>query len=165
MKITRNDIAIVSNLATFSVNHEGALAGSYIGQFVFKCFLLPYERLSASKEKRDLLGEFGVAATAYEQNLALALSELKYRIVQAPPFWTQNNMLGNIADSDLIFKVYEAAMDSQEMYLEQKEENKKKMLEILQKQADAILEKQRKENARPKTEEEKLEEELDELDK
>lgn len=164
-KLKRSDITINGNLATYSFRHEGSILGTYTGQFVFKCFLLPSERLSASKDRRALLGEFGVLASELDKNLALALTDLKYRIVSAPPFWFSNSIGGNIPDTDLIFNVFDAAMDSQEMFKELKNQEKLRLLESSQKAADAILAKKQEEKKHEeKTEEEEIEDELKEMD-
>lgn len=166
IKTVRPDITINNNLATYSFRFEGQVLGTYTGQFVFKCFLLPAERLAASRDRRELLGEFGVLAHDVDKNLALALTELKYRIVTAPPFWNTNqSMGGNIPDIDLIFNVFDAAMDAQQMFKETKELEKEKLLAAASKAAEVILaQKQEEKGNEKKTEEQEIEDELTEMD-
>ena len=163
-KITRTDITLNGIVATYSLKHEGLIQGTYTGQFVFKCFLLPLERLSAAKEKRELLGEHENFATVDEKWLAWALTELKYRILSAPPFWAQDHRVsGNIPDEDLISKVINAAMDAETMYIQQKREEKDNVLKASLKAAEAIVLKKQSEE-KDKSEEDKLEAELEEID-
>lgn len=168
--ITRSDITLNGSNATYTFREEGPLEGTYTGQFVFRCYLLPSQKLAASRERRAMLGEFGIAASDVEKQLALALSELKYRIVHAPPFWNQNQMIGgDIPDFKIIFNVFEASMDAQTMFVEAKAEEKQKLIDAATKAAEALVAKRaeeaKEEEKKPKTEDEQLEEELDELDK
>lgn len=165
--VKRPDIVINDNTATYTFRYEGDISGTYAGQFVFKCFLLPSQRLAAAKARRELLGEFGVLASNLDKNLALALTELRQRVLTSPPFWSQaSGFDGDIPDTDLIFNVFNAAMDAEEMFKQQKAEEKVKLLESAQKAAEALLAKRQEEKKdEEKTEEEQLEEELEELGK
>jgi hypothetical protein len=163
--LKRDDITLANNLGTYTFIYQGDINGTYMGQFVFKCFLLPSERLAAGRDRRNLLGEFGILATDLEKEIAFALSELKYRVVSAPPFWNPASiMAGDIADIGLIFVALNAAMDAQELHRKQKIEEKEKTLNLASKAAEAILaqrqiEKDQEKEA--KTDEEKLEEEFE----
>ena len=167
--INRTDITINGSNATYTFREEAPLEGTYTGSFIFRCYLLPSQKLAAARERRALLGEFGIAASDVEKQLALALSELKYRVVHAPPFWNQNQMLsGDIPDFKIIFNVFEAAMDAQTMFAESKAEEKQKLIDSSTKAAEALVEKRaaeaKEEEKKPKTEDEQLEDELKELD-
>jgi len=171
-KTIRPDITLNNSTATYTFREEGLLEGTYSGQFIFRCYLLPSQKLAAARERREMLGEFGIAASDTEKQLALALSELKYRILHAPPFWNQNQMIGgDIPDFKIIFNVFEAAMDAQSMFAEAKVEEKQKLIDAATKAAEALVTKRAEEakeaekEKKPKTEDEQLEEEIAELNK
>jgi hypothetical protein len=80
---------------TFRLAEVGARSRTtYEGAFRVKGGLSPYDELSASRDLRALLGEHGVQATDHEVNLAYALSQLRYRILEAPLFWTEKGRDG-----------------------------------------------------------------------
>src|SRR5271165_3824267 len=94
------NIIIENSTATWVMTPiQGELGGTYNGVFKFRCYLTPLQILSASKEHRELLGQYGGLATPIEENLSFALTQLKQRVLQSPPFWTstlqESNMPGN----------------------------------------------------------------------
>lgn len=154
-KTVRTDISINGTQATYSFRHEGLISGTYAGQFVFKCILLPLERLAAARDRRMLLGEYGILASDYEKQVALAISELAHRVVSAPPFWKTEDMFqGNIADQDLLFKVLDAALDAEVIFVDAKRAEREKLLKSALETAEKVALEQEEQKAEEKDEEE-----------
>jgi hypothetical protein len=137
------NISIDNNIAIWDMKIDGDIAGTYTGIFKFRCFLSPTQLISAGKEYRNMLGEHHITAPEYEANLAYALTQLKYRVISAPPFWSstlQNSILeGDIADVNVILAVLDAAMESEFLYREELKTKKEKALEVSKKIAESLL--------------------------
>lgn len=127
----RSDLIIEGSTATWDMRLDGDIHGTYVGAFRFKCYLSPIEQISADRERRELLGPQPFAAPEHESFLAYALTQLKYRIVSAPPFWASANpasLSGDIADENVIAAVLDAALGSEMKY---KSQLKKKKLDAV----------------------------------
>lgn len=129
---TRSDIIIEGNTAVWNMRLDGDIHGTYSGVFRFKCYLSPLQKIAADRERRELLGAQYMFASEHESFLAFALTQLKQRIVSAPPFWNSQNpgsMGGDIADENIISAVIDAALGAEIKYREQLKERKKQALE------------------------------------
>lgn len=142
-KEERADIIIEGNTATWDCRLDGDINGTYMGQFRFKCFLSPTQKLAASREYRQLLGENPTLALKHEDNLAFALSQLKYRVISAPPFWSSTASLGgysgDIPDENVIDAVLDAAIDAELKYMTQLKKKKTEAIEKAKKAAERML--------------------------
>lgn len=155
--LDRKDIIIEGNTATWEIQLDGDINGTYTGSFRFKCFLTPTQRLAASREHRELLGENPTIALEHEYNLAYALSQLKYRIVSAPPFWTSSlqasNMPGDLPDENIIMAVLDAAIGAELKYRKQLKNKKTDAIERAKKAAERLLKLQEEDDNESKGEE------------
>jgi hypothetical protein len=136
--LERSDIAIEGNTATWGMRIEGDIHGTYAGAFRFRCYLSPLQQIAADRERRELLGNTLVGVDEHVSFLAYALTQLKYRIVTAPPFWTSANpatLAGDIADENVIGAVLDAALGSEIKY---KSQLKKKKLEAINRSKAAV---------------------------
>jgi len=133
------EITITGNEATYDLRADGAINGTYIGQFKFRCFLTPIQKIAANREMRQLLGDQMIMAPQHESNLAFAITQLKYRIVSAPPFWSSGEVAGDIPDSDIIMKVLNAAIEAEVQYLKQLKKRKDDSLNRAKAAAEAML--------------------------
>ncbi len=101
---------------------EGEIQGSYSGTFEFRAVLDPIRQLQAGREFRALLGDLSHLASETEYKLALALTQLKHRIIKAPPFWTSaaqdGGIAGNVGDTNIVALVWEAALMAETLYKE-----------------------------------------------
>src|ERR1700681_2088031 len=101
-EVERSDLIIEGNTCTWDISMSGDIHGLYTGQFRFRCYLTPTARLAASRDYRSLLGENPTLALQHDDDLAFALSQLKHRVISAPPFWTSSlqttNMPGDLPD-------------------------------------------------------------------
>lgn len=136
--LERSDLIIEGNTATWQMRLEGDIHGTYAGAFRFKCYLSPLQQIAADRERRELLGNNPFAAGEHESFLAYALTQLKYRIVSAPPFWASANpatLGGDIADENVIAAVLDAALGAEMKY---KSQLKKKKLDAIARAKPAV---------------------------
>lgn len=142
--LKRKDILIDNNTARWDIKSNGDIQGLYTGTFVFKCFLTPTEKLAAGREYRDLLGNNATLALKHEDNLAFTLSQLKYRVISGPPFWSSaigiNGILGDLPDEKVLDAIFEAALSSEFKYLATLQEKKEQAIEKAKKVAESIIE-------------------------
>ena len=116
-----NDILIDGSTATWDMGHiNGRISGTYTGTFKFRCFLTPTQSLAAARDYRELLGPQLPMAPEHEKQLSFALTQLKYRVLKSPPFWTAPNadgeIAGNIPDLNVILAVLDAAITAEDKY-------------------------------------------------
>ena len=148
--LARQDISIEGSIATWEMRLEGEIQGTYTGTFRFRCFLTPTQRLAAGREYRELLGNNPQLALPHEDNLAFSLSQLKYRILSAPPFWTstiqQNSVAGDLPDENIIDAVLDAAVASELKYKAQLKQRKIDAIERAKKAAERMLQRRDEED-------------------
>lgn len=139
----RADIVIENEVATWNLNAEGPVLGSYKGEFKFRCYLTPTQQLAVSRERRDLLGVNAVLATEDDQLLALTLANLKYRVISGPPFWEsstqQNGYVGDIPDLNVLTLILDAALSAEVKFKQEINKRKTQALERAKKAAEKIL--------------------------
>lgn len=113
----RSDIILDGSTATWEIQVDGEIQGTYMGTFKFKCVLTPLQKIAANREYRELLGPHMTMAPEHESNLAFALTQLKHRIVSAPPFWgTGGSLSGDLPDTNVIMAVLDAAVAAELKY-------------------------------------------------
>lgn len=131
--LERSDILIEGNTGAWEMRLEGDIHGTYVGAFRFKGFLTPLQQIAANREYRELIGVNPTMVPEHESFLAYALTQLKYRIVSAPPFWSSANpsggMPGDIADENVITAILDAAIGTELKY---KSQLKKKRLDAVE---------------------------------
>lgn len=150
--LARKDILIDGTIATWEMPPtEGEIQGMYTGTFKFRCFLTPTQRLAAGREHRELLGNHPTLATEHDDNLAFSLSQLKYRVISAPPFWTStlqmNGVAGDLPDEKIIDDVLEAAISAELKYKAQLKQKKVEALERARKAAEKMLKRREEQDA------------------
>ena len=110
-----------------TINVIGEDTGNtYMGDFHFKCLLSPLDRIGIDKQYRSFLGQSPFDASVEAANLANVLSELLFRVHDAPPFWSSKESFipgAHIPDQNVLLKVYEEALSCE---LEFKKEVKEK---------------------------------------
>lgn len=118
---------------TFKIAEIGARSRvTYEGPFKVKSGLSPFDELSASRDMRALLGEHGVQALDHEINLAYALAQLRYRVIDAPSFWTEktrDGYGGADIDSNIIITVLNMAVEAEVQSAKRLKEEAKKRLQ------------------------------------
>lgn len=147
--MANSDIIFDGSVATWRMPRiEGTKGGTYTGSFQFKCYLDPLSSLAAGKEYRELLGSQSMHASNAESDLAFALTQLKYRILKAPPFWTstlqESGIQGNIGDLNVIAAVFDAAMESEALFEFNIQKERDSVLSTTIAKGEQMLEKQQK---------------------
>jgi hypothetical protein len=124
-------IIIEGSTASWTINTVGNVLGTYHGQFKFRCMLTPLQQLAAGRAERELIGVNMALASDHERFTAYALTQLKYRIISAPPFWsssTYGDIQGDLIDSELIAVILSAAIDAESLYRTQIKERKEQAI-------------------------------------
>ena len=104
--------------AEFNINMVGDITkNTYLGKFKVKCILSPLESIEADREYRNLLGNDSISTNDTIRFLALSLTQLKFRLIEYPPFW-DNKILGgsHIKDNNIISEIFDKALEAQELY-------------------------------------------------
>lgn len=120
---------ITDTHAIFDVHINGEPSKmTYMGSFKVKTIMSPMDEINADKLYRQLLGENMLMASDNVKNNAFVLSQLKYRILsyEKAPFWAnpENPDVpgAHITDGNVIFEVFNKAVEAQELYIKQKQE-------------------------------------------
>lgn len=134
------DILLDGNTATWEMRLEGDISGTYTGTFKFRCYLTPMQKIAANREMRELLGSHMTMAAEHEANLAFALTQLKHRVISAPPFWGASGVIpGDIPDSNVVIAVLDAAIAAELKYVEQLKQKKLDSIDRAKAAAEQIL--------------------------
>jgi hypothetical protein len=143
-KDERPDIKIEGDVATWDISAVGNIKGTYLGTFKFRCFLTPLQQIAAGREERALVGENFSFAPEHERFMAYALTQLKYRVVSAPPFWSSANpnglLAGDLPDTEIVSLVLGSAIDAEVKYKNEIKYRKEAAIERAKKANDAIVE-------------------------
>jgi hypothetical protein len=153
-EINLDDIHLSGGIATWEFRIEGGISGIYSGSFKFRCYLTPLQKIAAGREQRALLGESRawVETADYEHEawLSYALTQLKYRVVSAPPFWTtagiNKSHEGDIPDEEVLEKILDAAVRAELKYKKELKKRKDDALEKANIGAKIVEEQQKKED-------------------
>lgn len=118
-KVKESDITLENDVATWDLLYHGAIAGSYMGTFKFRCFMTPMQLLEADRDYRELLGTNASFAATEADNVAYCLAQLKQRIIESPPFWKEGGGRfpgGALKDLEILNLVLEAAVQAEVKY-------------------------------------------------
>lgn len=141
------NITLNGSQASWELSTDGDINGTYRGTFIFKCFLNPTEKIKAGREYRDILGSNPTFASEHETLLAYALTQLKYRIIKAPPFWSstlQNSSFeGDIPDENILTIVLDAAITAELKYKEEMKKKREESLDKARKTGEATMKEQK----------------------
>lgn len=144
----RPDITVnTDGTAEWMLSQHGPIKGLYTGLFKFRCFLTPLQQIAANREYRELLGQNITFAEEHVTFITYALTQLKQRILEAPPFWesTKSGYPGDIEDDVILQQILEAAIQSEIKYKVVLEERKLDALDKAKKAAESILQKKKQE--------------------
>jgi hypothetical protein len=141
-----DDVVLENNKAIYHLDQVGDVGGSYKGVFEFRCFLNPIQYIAADREYRDLMGKNQALADPHADSLAYALTQLKYRIIKAPPFWYSDDSAipgGSIPDRDIISLLLSAATEAEIKFrrslLDKQEESVNKLKAIIDKKKAEVV--------------------------
>ena len=102
--------------ALFTINEEGALQGSYKGVFSLRCYLSPLDSLAAGRHYRDLLGQFGADAGEQDRYTAFCMAQLAKRVIKGPPWWSANDLAGNVPDLNILSVLLDRSLTAEAAY-------------------------------------------------
>jgi hypothetical protein len=150
-----DDIQIVGSVATWELRAEGSVSGTYTGTFRFRCYLTPLQKITAGREQRELLGEsrawIETPDFEHESFLAYALTQLKQRVISAPPFWSSAGVNksheGDLPDEDIVERVLDAAIRSELKFKADLKKRKEDALSRANEGAKAVEEQQKRDSA------------------
>jgi len=124
------EILLNGSTGAYNLDVHGPLKGRYVGTFVFRAYLTPLEYVACDREYRDLIGKIQTQVDPLADFLAFALVQLKYRIVSAPAFWFDKEVMGggSVPDRIVLETLLEASSAVERKYKE----------DILEKHSEAI---------------------------
>lgn len=139
--IVPDDLSIDPNgTATFTINEEGSIQGSYRGVFSLRCYLSPLDSLAAGRQFRELIGPFGDSSSEQDRYLAFCVSQLNRRVIKGPPWWNAGDVPGNIPDLNVLSILLDRALTAETVYKQRLTKMKEEALEKAQKSAQLLQE-------------------------
>lgn len=105
-----------ANDRTFTVSVEGDVSGEkWYGSFTVKTRLTHRDHLRKDQLRRELLGglETGPTPSVRAQTAAFVLAELAVRILKAPSWWTESDGGLDLADDNVLQRVYDEALKAE----------------------------------------------------
>lgn len=122
-------------VGSWEIDILGKIGGAYKGLFKFRTVLSPIQLIEADRDYRELLGKNAEFAETHVENMAYTLTQLKHRILSAPPFWNDGSRFpgGHIRDDEIISAVYEAAVISEKKFRDLLTQKHKSSIERLKK--------------------------------
>lgn len=102
----------------FEVHEKGNVTGkTWDGKFRAKAVLTFREQMAADRLRREFLGGNGQGADADVLVEARILSELPFRLTEAPEWWKSNGGGMDLADANILKAVWEGAVKVEEEHL------------------------------------------------
>lgn len=147
------NLTLNTDSATYLLDTIAPVQGLYKGTFKFKLSMTPIMEINSDREYRSLLGN----PTNTDMipikvlNMAFIISQLKYRILESPPFWQMTDDGKNIEDYSILEELLEASIEAQKQHSTMLNEKHAKSLKRLEKKIDE------------KQKEKQINKELDEL--
>lgn len=107
---------------------------TFMGEFCVKCVLSPLDYLRADRLYRELLGSTSPhLASKDAQNYSFALSQLKYRVIESPPFFKNKELDGGHLDANVLVDLINLTIDAEAEYKRRQDAKIKEMQDILAK--------------------------------
>lgn len=107
---------------------------TYMGDFIFRVGLNPMMVIESDRYYRELLGGNPLVATTAAQEMAFAVSQLKYRVIKAPAWWESVfDPESNFFDYGLLIEVLNKAIEAENSFKEQTQERLKQTQERVSK--------------------------------
>jgi hypothetical protein len=94
----------------FDFEHVTELGKKYDGQFTALCSLNVGQKHMLELEKTRLLGNFPNPTDSLD-GIAIILSNLRAKLIDGPPWWTQSGGGYNIEDEDALVALYSKLLD------------------------------------------------------
>lgn len=104
---------IPKNEATFTIEHEGETTGQkYEGKFTVRTALNMLQKHNLELEKTRLLADYSNPTDGLA-GIALILSNLRVKIVDAPEWWKQSNGGLDVMDEDVLVLLYRKIVEKE----------------------------------------------------
>jgi hypothetical protein len=101
----------MANEASFSITLTGETTGEkWFGKFKAKTVLTHRDYLTKDRLRREYLGPNSSTADVRVVNTAIMASELAVRITDAPKWWQSSDNGLELADDNLVLKVFNEAI-------------------------------------------------------
>lgn len=127
-------------VAHYTINEEGPIQGNYRGVFALRCYLNPLDALAAGRQFRELIGPFGADAGEQDRYLAFCYSQLSKRVIKGPPWWSADQIAGNIPDLNILSTILDRALTAEAAYKQRLAKMKQEALEKASLAAQALHE-------------------------
>ena len=119
--------------AEFDINEIGERSKTtFMGTFKVKCVLSPLDMLKMVRLYRDLIVTTNPhLASQTIENIAFALSQLKFRVVESPEFWKNTEIDGGHVDQNVVIEIINLAINAEEEFNKREDERVKQLQERL----------------------------------
>jgi hypothetical protein len=144
------DIIITGSTAIWQMPlTQGDTLGTYSGRFEFRCFLSPTQMLEAGRIYRELVGNLGSLCSENDSNLAFCLSQLKFRVLRSPPFWSssvsESGLLGDIPDLNVLALILDSAIRAETLFKQKIAKERESILDRAIKTGEDLMHKEAQE--------------------
>jgi hypothetical protein len=95
---------------------------TYMGVFTCKGSLSSLDSVKSDRKYRELMGDNIKYATEHASQMAFCLSQLQYRLTEFPDWWNNEEIGGGHLDKDVIFEVFNGAIEAEMKYREKRKE-------------------------------------------
>ena len=120
---------------SFDLNYTGKTTGlPYKGTFTVRCVLNIGQKHSVELEKSRLIADQRNPTNSL-LNIAIALAELRGRIIEAPSWWKDSKSATDFLDEDVIYDLFNQCLDLEDKW---KEEVKKNAEEVASKNEQTV---------------------------
>lgn len=121
------------SIASFDINEIGNRSkNTFMGTFKVKCVISPLDMVKIDRLYRELIGTVNPhMASQSIENIAFALSQMKYRAVEIPDFWKNNEIDGGHVDENVLIEVINLAIGAEDEYMKKEDERIKQVQERL----------------------------------
>jgi hypothetical protein len=101
---------------SFDFKEIGSVTGfEYTGTFTVRCALNIGQKHSIELEKSRLLADQR-NPTAGLVNIAVALSEIRGRIIEAPSWWKDSSSGADLLDEEIVFAIFDKCIELAEQW-------------------------------------------------
>jgi len=120
---------------SFDLDHKGAVTGvEYKGSFTVRCVLNVGQKHSVELEKSRLMADQRNPTNGLI-SLAVALAEIRGRLVDSPSWWKDSKAATDFIDDDVVYEVFNRCLDMEDQW---KTELKKNAEEAASKNAQTV---------------------------
>jgi hypothetical protein len=106
------------NQKSFDIDLVGDTTGlEYKGTFTVKCALSISEKHKMELERTRLSSDYANPTNGLS-GIAIAMSSLSVRIIEAPAWWKNTNNGSDILDENVIFEIFDKSLEMERLWRE-----------------------------------------------